>query len=119
MAPSRTMNGFMTAALPSAWITSSKRLAMLGRLMRSTAYSRLTASVVIDHVGHALSVVEVIIRIPHAHGTAVGFAILEQLGMGVAEQVAPALEKPDQLDVAALQRLRCRRGLLQAGPILA
>src|SRR5262249_46198271 len=62
-----------------------------------------------DHVRHALRVVEVVVGAPRWHAASVGLAILEQVGVRVAEHVAPALHEANQLDHPAGDGLRLRR----------
>src|SRR5215468_1700957 len=91
----------------------------VGDLLEQLLEGRTTREVVVvlaqqrprqmmDHVRHALRVVEVVVGAPRWHAASVGLAILEQVGVRVAEHVAPALHEADQLDHPAGDGLRLR-----------
>src|SRR5262245_18512782 len=65
---------------------------------------------VMDHVGHALCVIEVVVVPPRCDAAAVRLVGLEQVGVRVVQEIAPGLHEPDELDVAPGDRLRSRRG---------
>jgi len=92
-------HGLSTAAWPSANRHFVQQGRHVGRPANSCSYSRANGvGQVMDHVGHALGVVEVGRR----PGTSP--ADPDRAPVRVAEQVAPRLEEPDEFDVPLVNR---------------
>src|SRR6266404_3631967 len=75
------------------------------------------AHAVTDHVGVALRVVEEVVGLPRPQAVAAELVAVE-LGVGVAEEVAPRHEEPQQLHVALRDRLRGAERRLEAADVL-
>ena len=116
--PSSTISGLSVAALPSAidrFVEQLRQHRLGGERLVIFALDRLHH--VVHHVRVALRVVEIVVNVPAMDRAAVVFARAIQIGVRVAEHVAPCLDEADQFDVALVEFARGLGIGVQAGDV--